>query len=149
MNAVFVALATDLQWRSMSSNTISLVSSIPSATMARLSPTRTMSMPAWSATCPLGKSCAVIMAMGSPFLRIERSVFIVTFFLCDATAAPMGECELFRHCNCESTGRAANEAGLQTADDREEREVRARELRTVVRDIGWGWRCGDCLWEMR
>lgn len=68
MKALLVALATDRQCKSISSSRTSLVSSMPSATMARLSPTRIISMPAASATLALGKSCAVIMEIGSPFL---------------------------------------------------------------------------------
>jgi hypothetical protein len=68
VKAPFVARATDLQWSSISSINTSLVSSMPNATIARLSPTNIMSIPAWSATCALGKSCAVIMVIGS-FLR--------------------------------------------------------------------------------
>jgi hypothetical protein len=68
VKAAFVARATDLQCSSISSSRTSLVSSIPNATMAKLSPTKIMSMPAASPTCALGKSCAVIIVMGSFFL---------------------------------------------------------------------------------
>lgn len=56
MKAPLVARATDLQCSNISSTSTSLVSSIPRATMARLSPTRIISMPAASATWALGKS---------------------------------------------------------------------------------------------
>jgi hypothetical protein len=46
VKAALVARATDLQCSSISSISTSLVSSMPSATMARLSPTSIMSMPA-------------------------------------------------------------------------------------------------------
>lgn len=59
--------------------TISVVFSSPIATMPRLSPTKTTSIPAASAACALGKSCAVSMAMGSPFLYKLRNVCNVTF----------------------------------------------------------------------
>jgi hypothetical protein len=98
VKAPFVARATDLQWRSISSINTSLVSSMPSATMARLSPTSIMSMPAWSATWALGKSCAVIMVMGS-FLRYRLcSVLMVTGLRAFAGTEPSGECELHRTC---------------------------------------------------
>ena len=91
-----MARATLRQCSSISSISTSLVSSMPRATMARLSPTRTMSMPAWSATWALGKSWAVIMAMGSPRWCSLRRVSMVTFFLCVEGGLPMGECELCR-----------------------------------------------------
>ncbi|CRK12260.1 hypothetical protein BN1723_017277 [Verticillium longisporum] len=50
VKALLVARATDRQCNSISSTSTSLVSSIPKATMARLSPTRIMSMPAMSPT---------------------------------------------------------------------------------------------------
>lgn len=46
VNAVLVALDTLRQCNIISSNTTSLVSCIPSATMAKLSPTKIMSIPA-------------------------------------------------------------------------------------------------------
>lgn len=100
MKAALVALATDRQCSSISSTMTSLVSSMPSATMARLSPTRTMSTPAASATCAEGKSCAVMTAMGSSRRCIARSVPSVTFFrlLLPAPAPPSGECELYLAC---------------------------------------------------
>lgn len=70
------------------------MSSIPNATMARLSPTSMTSMPAWSATWALGKSWAVIMVMGSPFLCRDLSVPMVTFLRGLDGGAPMGEWEL-------------------------------------------------------
>lgn len=89
-----VALATDRQCNSISSTRTSLVSSMPSATMARLSPTSTMSMPAASATCADGKSCAVMTAMGSLRRCIARSVPTVTFLRWLGACVPSGECEL-------------------------------------------------------
>lgn len=59
--------------------TTSLVSCMPRATIAKLSPTRIISMPAASATYPLGKSCAVSIVIGSPLLYKLCSVCIVTF----------------------------------------------------------------------
>ncbi len=91
VKADFVARATERQCKSISSTRTSLVSSMPMATMARLSPTRTMSMPAWSATMALGKSCAVRTVMGSPFLCCDLRVLMVTFLRGLAAAAPMGE----------------------------------------------------------
>lgn len=91
VNADLVALATLRQCRSISSTRTSLVSSIPKATMARLSPTRTISIPAASATCAEGKSWAVITEMGSFFLCMERMVPIVTFFLVGGDDVPRGE----------------------------------------------------------
>lgn len=67
MKAAFVARATERQCSNISSTATSLVSSMPRATMAKLSPTRIMSMPAVSPTQALGKSCAVIIVIGSPF----------------------------------------------------------------------------------
>lgn len=93
VKADLVARATERQCRSISSTKTSLVSSIPMATMARLSPTRTKSMPAWSATMALGKSCAVRTVMGSPFLCCDLRVLMVTFLRGLAAAAPMGECD--------------------------------------------------------
>lgn len=72
------------------------MSSIPRATMARLSPTSIMSMPAWSATWALGKSCAVIMVIGSPLRYRLWSVLMVTGLRALAGVAPSGECELHR-----------------------------------------------------
>ena len=51
-----------------------------------------MSTPAWSATCDEGKSCAVIMAMGSLRLYIALRVGIVTFFRGVWVAGLSGEC---------------------------------------------------------
>lgn len=96
VKAALVARATDRQWRSISSSRTSLVSAMPKATMARLSPTRMVSMPAVSATWALGKSWAVIMVIGSPFLYSARSVPSVTFLRGLAGGVPMGECELCR-----------------------------------------------------
>lgn len=68
VNALLTARFTLRQWRSISSMVTSFVSSIPIATIARLSPTSTISIPAVSATWPLGKSDAVRTVMGSFFL---------------------------------------------------------------------------------
>lgn len=69
---------------------------MPRATMARLSPTRIMSMPAASATCALGKSCAVSIVIGSFRLYMASSDLIVTFLRVLAGELPSGECELQR-----------------------------------------------------
>ena len=53
-------------------------------------------MPAWSATCALGKSCAVITLMGSCRACMLRSVCVVTFLRGFAGGAPSGEWELCR-----------------------------------------------------
>ena len=68
VKALLTARFTLRQCRSISSIVTSFVSSIPIATIARLSPTRTISIPAVSATWPLGKSDAVRTVMGSFFL---------------------------------------------------------------------------------
>ncbi len=93
-----VARATDRQCSSISSTRTSLVSSMPRATMARLSPTRMTSMPAASATWALGKSCAVITVIGSPLWCILRSRGTVIFLRGLAGGVPMGEWELHRGC---------------------------------------------------
>lgn len=133
VKALLVALATERQCRSISSSKTSLVSSIPRATIAKLSPTRIMSMPAASATCALGKSWAVITVIGSPFWKRLRSVPIVTFFLGLAKGVPMGECELCLTCCNEVTkGRAASWGGrvLRTteAHDRIRVEVEGMDM---------------------
>ena len=66
--ADLTALVTLRQCKTISSSVTALVSFIPSATIARLSPTRTISIPALSATYAEGKSWAVSIAMGSFFL---------------------------------------------------------------------------------
>ena len=104
VNADFVARATLLQCRIISSNTISLVSSMPNATIARLSPTKIMSIPAASATWALGKSWAVIMVIGSCFWCSVRRVLRVTFLRCER-GTPMGECELCLIWHCDSAAR--------------------------------------------
>jgi len=91
VKAALVARATDRQCSSISSTITSLVSSIPRATMARLSPTRIMSMPAASATWALGKSWAVIIVIGSPLLCSERRVPMLTFFRGFTGGVPIGE----------------------------------------------------------
>lgn len=93
VNADLVALATLRQCKSISSTSTSLVSSMPRATMARLSPTKMMSIPAASATSADGKSCAVIIVMGSFFLCIDLRVPRVTFFRWLGEGVPMGEWE--------------------------------------------------------
>jgi hypothetical protein len=80
VKAALVALETLRQCSNISSNNTSLVSSMPNATMARLSPTKIISMPAASATCALGKSWAVIMVIGSRLRYRDRRVSMVTFF---------------------------------------------------------------------
>jgi hypothetical protein len=56
VKAMLTARLTERQHMIISSSVTSLVSSSPMDTMARLSPTRIMSMPAWSATWADGKS---------------------------------------------------------------------------------------------
>ncbi|KAH0194779.1 hypothetical protein KCV03_g65, partial [Aureobasidium melanogenum] len=69
---------------------------MPRATIARESPTRTMSMPAWSATCAEGKSWAVMTVMGS-FLRYsDMIVGSVTFLRAGDDELPRGECDDWR-----------------------------------------------------
>lgn len=68
VKADLAARATLRQCKIISSSVTSFVSSIPSATMAKLSPTKIISIPARSATSAEGKSCAVSIVMGSPFL---------------------------------------------------------------------------------
>lgn len=75
--AVLAPLATLRQCSNMSSSMTSDVSSMPSATIARLSPTRIISMPTCSATCALGKSCAVTIVIGSFFLCMAINVGMV------------------------------------------------------------------------
>lgn len=65
--------------------------SIPSPTIASESPTRIMSIWAWSAAKPEGKSWAVIMAMGTLFACIVRRVLMVTFFLGGVALGDTGE----------------------------------------------------------
>ena len=110
MKAALVARETDRQCSSISSMRTSLVSSMPRATIARLSPTRIMSMPAASATWALGKSWAVIIVIGSPLLCMERRVPTVTFFRGLTGGVPIGEWELCRAwCVASNIGwRAAN-----------------------------------------
>lgn len=85
---------------------------MPRATIARLSPTRIISMPAASATWALGKSWAVIMVIGSPLLCIERRVPTVTFFRGLTGGVPIGEWELCRTwCVASKTGRSAASGG--------------------------------------
>lgn len=139
MNADLVALATDLQCNSISSSSISEVSSIPNATMARLSPTSIMSMPAWSATWALGKSCAVIMVMGSPLRYMDCSVLIVTGLRAWAGAVPRGECELHRVWVADGRMRGTGEGG----SDDGSLVVRRIGPRTVAR------RARDILYSTR
>lgn len=121
VKAALVALATERQCNSISSTRTSLVSSMPKATMARLSPTSTMSTPAVSATCADGKSCAVMTAMGSFRRCIARSVPIVTFFRLLGPCAPRGECELCLLCDAawrwDSRGLPADAAAAAARED--------------------------------
>jgi hypothetical protein len=133
VNAPLVARATERQCNNISSTRTSLVSSMPMDTMARLSPTRMMSMPAVSATCALGKSWAVIMVMGSFFLYMDRMVPMVIFFLCGAMEAPMGECELHRRWCCDS----ADSKGLAAAKGGEGCVPRYKDM-AHDRNIGEG-----------
>lgn len=97
--ADLTALVTLRQCKTISSSVTALVSFIPSATIARLSPTRTISIPALSATYAEGKSWAVSIAMGSFFLYMLRRVDIVVGLrICWDEAGPMGACELHRVC---------------------------------------------------
>ena len=139
MNAVFVARATDRQCSSISSISTSLVSSIPRATMAKLSPTSIMSMPAWSATCALGKSWAVIMVMGS-FLRYRLwRVLRVTGLRAWAGGVPRGEWELQR---TWATGSTAGDSDDDKAACRQALRAGTRKAFMVVgaRDsVGGSW----------
>lgn len=91
--------------------------------MAKESPTSTISTPARSAASPLGKSCAVTMEMGVPFLYKLRRVLMVTLFRCGTAVGDMGLWELYRHC-CHCTTAAA--AGA-------ERTARGEDRRWVAR----------------
>lgn len=112
MKADLVARDTLRAAKIISSRVTSPVSSRPMDTMARLSPTSTMSMPAWSATCAEGKSYAVSIVIGSPFLYMDCIVCSVTFFLATAGGVPIGECEECRtwvggddeHHDCDRNG---------------------------------------------
>ena len=72
--------------------------SIRKPSIASESPTRTISMPAWSATNPDGKSCAVIIVIGVPASYKLRNVFLVTFFRIGAARGSIGACELYNFC---------------------------------------------------
>lgn len=97
--ADLTALVTLRQCKTISSSVTAFVSFIPNATIARLSPTRTISIPALSATYAEGKSWAVSMAMGSFFLYMLRRVEIVIGLrICWDDAGPIGACELHRVC---------------------------------------------------
>jgi hypothetical protein len=102
--------------------------------MARLSPTRIISMPAASPTKPLGKSCAVIMVIGSPFLYIDRKELIVTFFRVGG-ADPIGECELNLPCLLSNGG--ARSLTIAGAAGRVHWKSKARDALTTddVRDM--------------
>lgn len=50
-----------------------------------------MSMCAWSAASPDGKSCAVIIAIGILFACMVRRVLMVTFFLGGVALGETGE----------------------------------------------------------
>ena len=131
MKAPLVARATDRQCSNISSTSTSLVSSMPSATMARLSPTRIISMPAVSATRALGKSWAVIIVIGSFFLYRDRRVPMVTFLRGLAGGGPSGECELCLVCRNGRRGQAARLVG------RVRRVIEAHDrARLLVRYIG-------------
>jgi hypothetical protein len=115
VNADLVARATERQWSSISSNNTSLVSSIPKATIAKLSPTNIMSIPAASATCALGKSWAVSTVIGSAFLYMDRKVPSVIFFR-EVPDTPIGECELHLACKADKQGLAIITPGLPIRD---------------------------------
>lgn len=147
MNADFAALDTDLQCRIISSRSTSLVSSMPKATIAKLSPTSIVSMPAVSATRPLGKSCAVIIVMGSPFLYIDRRVCSVIFFLGVPETGASGPWELCRICHCEAVGMDAMNVG------RTDREAMGENAERTARDLIMGAaivaepvECCCCMW---
>lgn len=91
MKADLAPLLTLRQCSIISSSSTSLVSSMPRATIARLSPTSTMSMPAWSATCADGKSCAVRTVIGSFFLYMLAMVWRVIFLRVEVVLEPNGE----------------------------------------------------------
>lgn len=143
VNAAFVALATDRQCSNISSTTTSLVSSIPNATMARLSPTRIMSMPAWSATWALGKSCAVMTVMGSRLRCMVRIVPSVTFLRWLAGGVPMGECELCRTCMADGCGGDATPA----TDAEVAGTIRDRGPVMVVKDAAVAADQADACWS--
>lgn len=95
-------------------------------------------MPAASATCAEGKSCAVIMVMGSFFLYMDLRVPIVTFFLEREEGVPKGECELRlvwwkeRSVRVASRDDGNDEGGIDM--DREARANEAHE-RSVVESV--------------
>jgi len=101
------------------------VSSMPSATIARLSPTNTMSIAAWSATCAEGKSWAVIIVMGSFLRYIDMSDGNVTFFRV-AEAELRGECE-----DCRMSARVPVHIGVDVVVIC---RVNAPSVRVVVRN---------------
>jgi len=78
--------------------------------------------------------------MGSPFLYMERMVLRVTFFRKFGPGAPMGACELYLVCHCDSRGFAADEAGRKYC------EKRARDPFTtdIDRDMAGKLRCCRC-----
>lgn len=127
VKADLVALATLRQCNSISSTSTSLVSSMPRVTMARLSPTRIMSIPATSATSADGKSYAVITLMGSFFLCIDRRAPRVTFFRWFGEGVPMGEWEEYLVWKKDRSGVVA----MRAVDGRD--EVRASEAAHVRR----------------
>lgn len=132
VKADLVALATLRQCNSISSTSTSLVSSMPRATMARLSPTRMISIPATSATSADGKSCAVMTVMGSFLLCIDRRAPSVTFFRWLGEGAPMGEWEEYLVWKRErSGGWVAMRAACGDGDGRD--EARASEAAQVRR----------------
>src|SRR5438552_195329 len=66
-------------WWSISSMVTDRVSGWPRTTMARESPTRIASTPAWSARRAVGKSYAVTIVIGSRRSRFSRKVRVVVF----------------------------------------------------------------------
>lgn len=95
-----------------------------------------MSIPAASATCALGKSCAVITVIGSPLLCRLRSVPSVTFLRGVADGVPMGECELHRGWLCRvglcCVRKAHGGRRVFKVDGRVPRRAEAHDLATVL-----------------
>lgn len=63
------------------------------------------------------------------------------FFLELGELEPIGECELFLHCHCDSKGLTAIEVGLK------ECVSRARDTFTAENDGGMAVICGCCLFD--
>jgi hypothetical protein len=76
-SGAFTARRTAAVRVTISSIPTGVVASCPSTTIAAVSPTRTMSTPASSATWPDGKSYAVTITTGSPAFFISATLGIV------------------------------------------------------------------------